>query len=91
MVRGGWPVAVVWIQYLGFGSRGETTGQSIVRRLNGCSKLILAPWERSATRSGDVATSARGEATLGRKKGGDDVNWADANLNGSKNKKKLMW
>jgi hypothetical protein len=37
-----------------------------------------------------VATSARGETTLGRKKGGDDVNWADANLNRSKNKNKNL-
>jgi hypothetical protein len=37
-----------------------------------------------------VATSARGEATLRRKKGGDDVNWADANLNRSKNKNKNL-
>jgi hypothetical protein len=33
-----------------------------------------------------VATSVRGEAAPGRKKGGDDVNWADTNLTGPKNK-----
>jgi hypothetical protein len=25
-VRGGWPAAVVWIQFFDFGSRGEATG-----------------------------------------------------------------
>jgi hypothetical protein len=31
-VRGGWSMMVVWIQYFGFGLRGETTGWSIARR-----------------------------------------------------------
>jgi hypothetical protein len=33
-----------------------------------------------------VATSAGGEAVSGRKKGGDDTSWADANLIRPKNK-----
>jgi hypothetical protein len=32
-------------------------------------------------------TSAEGEATLGRGKGGDDASWADANFSGPKIKK----
>jgi hypothetical protein len=39
------------------------------------------------TRRGGIVTSVRGEAALGRGKGGDDVSWADINLTGSKNKK----
>jgi hypothetical protein len=31
-IRGGWPMAVVQIQYFGFGSRGEAMGRSIVER-----------------------------------------------------------
>jgi hypothetical protein len=39
------------------------------------------------TQRGGVATSVEGEATSGRKKGGDDdASWADANLTGPKNK-----
>jgi hypothetical protein len=34
-------------------------------------------------------TSVEGEATLGRRKGGDDASWADANFSGPKNKKKI--
>jgi hypothetical protein len=36
-------------------------------------------------------TSARGEVAPGRKKGGDDVSWADINLTGPKNEKKSTW
>jgi hypothetical protein len=36
-------------------------------------------------RRNGVATSAGGEATLGRGKGGDDANWADMNLTTPKN------
>jgi hypothetical protein len=38
----------------------------------------LAQWEGSVTRRGGVTMSTGGEAAPGRKKGGDDVNWADA-------------
>jgi hypothetical protein len=34
-------------------------------------------------------TSARGEVAPGREKGGDDVSWADINLTGPKNEKKI--
>jgi hypothetical protein len=37
----------------------------------------------------DGVTSAGGEATLEREKGGDDVSRVDANLTGSKNKENL--
>jgi hypothetical protein len=37
-------------------------------------------------RRGGVATSAGGEATPGREKGGDDTSWADVNLTEPKNK-----
>jgi hypothetical protein len=33
----------------------------------------------------DVVTSAGGEATSGKGKGGDDVSWANANLTGPNN------
>jgi hypothetical protein len=33
----------------------------------------------------DVATAARGKATLGREKGGDNSSWANTNLIGLKN------
>jgi hypothetical protein len=36
-----------------------------------------------------MVTSVRGEAALGREKGGDNVSWADMNLTGSKNKIKI--
>jgi hypothetical protein len=36
------------------------------------------------TQRGGVATSAGGEATPERRKGGDDVNWAGVNLTRSK-------
>jgi hypothetical protein len=39
------------------------------------------------TQCGGVMTSAGGDATLERKKGGDDVSWANANLTGVKIKK----
>jgi hypothetical protein len=39
------------------------------------------------TRSDGVMMSTRGEAPPGRGKGGDDTNWASANLNVPKNKK----
>jgi hypothetical protein len=38
------------------------------------------------TRCGSVMTSARGEATPGRGKGGDDTCWADTNFTAPKNK-----
>jgi hypothetical protein len=31
-VRGGWSAVMVQIQYLSFGSRGEATEQSVIRR-----------------------------------------------------------
>jgi hypothetical protein len=40
------------------------------------------------TRCDGVVTSTGGEAAPDRKKGGDDVSWADTNLIGPKNKKK---
>jgi hypothetical protein len=36
------------------------------------------------TRRGGVVTSVRGEVAPRRRKGGDDVNWADVNLTRSK-------
>jgi hypothetical protein len=33
-----------------------------------------------------MMTSTRGEVVPGRRKGGDDVSWADVNLAGPKNK-----
>jgi hypothetical protein len=36
---------------------------------------------------GGVMTSTGGEVAPERKKGGDNVSWADVNLTGSKNKK----
>jgi hypothetical protein len=39
------------------------------------------------TRRGSVMTSVGGEVTPGRGKGGDDANWADANLTRLKIKK----
>jgi hypothetical protein len=39
------------------------------------------------TRRGGVVTSARGEVTPGRGKGGDDASWADTNLARQKMKK----
>jgi hypothetical protein len=39
------------------------------------------------TRHDDVMTSTGGEAAPGRGKGGDDVSWADVNLNRPKIKK----
>jgi hypothetical protein len=38
------------------------------------------------TRCSGVMTSAGVETTLERRKGGDDVSWADVNLTGLKNK-----
>jgi hypothetical protein len=37
------------------------------------------------TRCGGVKTSTREEAAPRRGKGGDDINWGDVNLTGSKN------
>jgi hypothetical protein len=37
------------------------------------------------TRRGGVATSAGGETTSGRGKGGDDASWSDADLTRPKN------
>jgi hypothetical protein len=49
-VRGGWPMAVVRIQYFSFGSRDEVTEQIIAERWNRGSELVFAQWERSMTR-----------------------------------------
>jgi hypothetical protein len=49
-------------------------------------ELVLASWEESVTRRNGMATSVEGEAALRREKRGDDVSWADVNLNGLKNK-----
>jgi hypothetical protein len=38
------------------------------------------------TRCSDMMISARGEVTPERRKGGDDVSWADVNLTVLKNK-----
>jgi hypothetical protein len=46
----------------------------------------LAPWKGSVTWRGGVVTSAGGEVTPGREKGGDDDSCVDANLIGPKNK-----
>jgi hypothetical protein len=46
--------------------------------------LVLAPWEGSVTRRRGVATSAGGEVTLRRGKGGDDTSWAEVNVTGPK-------
>jgi hypothetical protein len=83
-IRGGWPVAVVRIQCFSFGSRKEATGRSVAERWSEASELILSLWEGSVTR-GSVVISAGREATLGRKKGGDDTSWADVNPIGLKN------
>jgi hypothetical protein len=80
MVWGGWPVAVVRIQCFGFRSRGEARGRSIAERWSKGSRLVLALWEGNVTWRSRVAASARGEAALGRGKGGDDVSWVDMNL-----------
>jgi hypothetical protein len=40
----------------------------------------LAPWERSVTRRDGVVTSAGGETTPGRGKGGNNASWTDVNL-----------
>jgi hypothetical protein len=48
----------------------------------------LAQWERSMTWCDGVTMSAGGDATLGGKKGGDDVSWPKANLIGPKNEEK---
>jgi hypothetical protein len=45
--------------------------------------------ERKYDSRGGVTTSARGEVAPGRRKGGDDVSWADADLIGLKNKQNL--
>jgi hypothetical protein len=42
------------------------------------------------TQRGGVATSARGEATPEREKGGDDASWTDENLTRPKIKK-ITW
>jgi hypothetical protein len=79
-VRRGCPAAVMQIQCFGFGSSGEVTEWSIAGRWSGDSELVLAPWVGSMTWCGGVATLARGEAALGREKGGDNASWADVNL-----------
>jgi hypothetical protein len=54
-VRVGWPAVVVWIQCFNFGLRGEVTGRSVAERFNRGRELILAPWEGSVTRCGDIS------------------------------------
>jgi hypothetical protein len=49
-VRGGWPAAVVWIQYFGFSSIWEMTGWSVARRWSGGSELIFTLWKGNMTR-----------------------------------------
>jgi hypothetical protein len=49
----------------------------------------LAQWEGSVTRCSGMTMSVGGEAALGRGKGGDDANWADANFTSQKNEKKI--
>jgi hypothetical protein len=41
-------------------------------------------------RRGGVTTSDGEEAAPGRRKGGDDTSWTDANLTGPKNEKKYI-
>jgi hypothetical protein len=41
------------------------------------------------TRCSGMTMSVGGEAALGRGKGGDDANWADANFTSQKNEKKI--
>jgi hypothetical protein len=43
---------------------------------------------RKCARHSDVVTSAGGEPTPGRGKGGDNTDWANANLTRPKNEKK---
>jgi hypothetical protein len=73
MVWGGWPMAVVWIQYFGFSSRWEVTGQSVVGRWGGDNELALATSKGSVTRRDGVTTSIGGEAEPGKKKGGETL------------------
>jgi hypothetical protein len=47
----------------------------------------LAPLEKRVTWCSGVTTSVRGEVASGRRKGGDGVSWADANLTELKMKK----
>jgi hypothetical protein len=46
----------------------------------------LTPWEGTVTRRGGVVTSTRGEVAPRREKRGYDVNCADVNITGPKNK-----
>jgi hypothetical protein len=85
-MQGGWPAAVVRIQYFDFDSRGETMGRSVADRWSGGSELVLTSWKDSVTRRDDVMTSTKGEATPGSEKGGNNVSWADTNFIGPKNK-----
>jgi hypothetical protein len=43
------------------------------QKMNRCSELILAPWERSVTQCDGAVTSVGGEAALRRGNGGNDV------------------
>jgi hypothetical protein len=61
-------------------------GQSVVERWCGGSELVLAQWKGCVTRCDDVMTSVRGEVAPRRGKGGNDINWANANITGPKNK-----
>jgi hypothetical protein len=88
-IRGGWPIAVVWIQYFDFDSRGEPTGRSITGRWNRGSELILSSWEGSVTRHGDVVTSIGWEAAPGREKEGDGTIWPNTDFTGLKNKENI--
>jgi hypothetical protein len=49
------------------------------------TSLFLVQWTGSMTRCSDVTASARREAALGKRKGGDDTSWADTNLIRPKN------
>jgi hypothetical protein len=57
-------------------------GRSVAKRCRESKELILAPWEGSVTRRVDMTISTKGEVALGRRKGGDDASWTDANLTG---------
>jgi hypothetical protein len=47
--------------------------------------IAVEDGQGSVTWCGGMLTSARGDATSGRGKGGDDVSWDDTNLTGPKN------
>jgi hypothetical protein len=55
------------------------------QKMKWMQRTHLGSVERSVTWHGGVVASAEGEATPKRRKGGDDVCWANVNLTGSKN------